>query len=142
MIAALIAAWSTGFSVPSTKSDQIAVVVVTEAVHFIGRCNGVAKASHDMRGEFEAQIHARRANMEKNVSWRGNGVVLALDFLERMQILGLGCPKSRSQASEPKPITHDKPPLEIAKAHCTQKSRQGRYKAPVRFHDAQVPDSA
>ena len=62
--------------------------------------------------------------MKEDVARRCDGVMLAADFAERMQVLRL------RRSEEPVPCVgaerHDagQPPLEVAEAHCAQKSGQ------------------
>jgi hypothetical protein len=46
------------------KSEEIAVVEVTESVHLVCRRDRMADTRHDLRGQLEAQIHALRADVE------------------------------------------------------------------------------
>src|SRR6266851_1580411 len=56
------------------EADEIAVVEVTKAVHFFCRRHRLSDARHDLRRQFEAQIHAVRANVKEQVARRGNRV--------------------------------------------------------------------
>ena len=69
------------------EAQQVAIVEVLEAVHFVGRRDGTAEPRHDLGRQFEAQIHAHGADMKEDVARRCDSVMLAADFAERMQFL-------------------------------------------------------
>ncbi len=81
---------------PVHEADQVPVVEVAEAVHLVDGVGGLAQPRADMRGQFEAQVHPVRADMEQQVRLGGDGVPLASpDFAERVQSggpLGTGQP--------------------------------------------------
>ena len=56
-------------------------------MNLIGNGNAVAQLVHDLACQFEAQIHAPRADVEQNVSGcRGGDVLSAADLAKRMQL--------------------------------------------------------
>src|SRR5689334_22095237 len=67
------------------EADQVAIVEVIEAVYFVHNADCATEPRDNLRRQFKAQIHARRANMEENVARRCNRVMLSADFTERMQ---------------------------------------------------------
>ena len=102
------------------EADQVAIIEVVEAVHFVRRGDRVAEPRHDLRRQFEAQIHSCGADMKEDVARRRDGVMPAADLAERMQVL------RPRRAEEPVPSVgaerHDarQPSLEVAKADRTQ----------------------
>ena len=102
------------------EAEQVAIVEVLEAVHFVGRGDGAAEPRHDLRRQLEAQIHARGADMKQDVARRRDGVMLAADLAERMQVL------RPRRAEQPVPgvgaESHDagQPAVEVAKADRAQ----------------------
>ena len=49
---------------PVDETHKIAVVEVTEALHFVHRGNGISDTRHNLRGQFERQVHALGAYVE------------------------------------------------------------------------------
>ena len=72
---------------PVDEADQVAIIEVSEAVHLVRRGNRAAEPRHDLRRQFEAQIHPRGADVKQDVARRRDGVMPAVDLAERMQIL-------------------------------------------------------
>ena len=71
---------------PVDESYEIAVVEVTEAVHFVHRRNGISDTRHNLRCQLETQIHALGADVKKKIAGRGDGMARAgLYFPKRMQ---------------------------------------------------------
>jgi len=60
--------------------------------------------------------------MKEDVTRRCDGVMPARISRNGCRSFGLGSPKNRSHASEPNPMTHDKPPFEVTKADRPQES--------------------
>jgi hypothetical protein len=73
---------------PVDEAEQVALVVVLEAVHFVDGGGRVADAAHDLRGELEAEIGAHCADVEKEITRRRDRMMGALDLAERMQRCG------------------------------------------------------
>ena len=74
---------------PVHEADQVPVVEVPEAVHLVDGIRGLTQPRGDVRGQFEAQVHPVRADMEQEVRLGGDGVPLAgPDFAERVQSCG------------------------------------------------------
>src|SRR5215510_3275892 len=74
---------------PIDEADQVAIIEVVEAVHFIHRGNCAAEPRHDLCRQFKAQIHTRGADMKEDVTRRCDSVMPAVDFTERMQFFRL-----------------------------------------------------
>lgn len=72
---------------PIDEADQVAIVEVLEAVHFIGRGDRAAEPRHDQCRQFEAQIHSLGADMKEDVTRRSHGMMPAVDLAERVQVL-------------------------------------------------------
>ena len=86
MIAASCAEVPVGFSVPSTKPEQVTLVEVLEAVHLVDDVDRARQSVHDLRRELEAQIHPPGADVEQQVAGRARGVVpRAVQLAERVQ---------------------------------------------------------
>ena len=109
---------------PIDETEQVAIVEVLEAVHFVRRGDGAIEPRHDLCRQFEAQIHARGADMEEDVPRRRDSVMHAPDFLERMQFL------RPRRAEQPVPGVgaerHDagQPALEVPEPDGAQKTGQ------------------
>ena len=91
---------------PVDETHQIAVVKVTEALHFVYRRNSISETRHDLRRNLEAQIHALGADVEKQIAWRGDRVARSCANLpERVEF---GGPR-RSKEAVPRvgPKAHD-----------------------------------
>ncbi len=55
-------------------------------MHFIDRGDGVAEPGHDLRRQFETEIHALGANVKQEIAGRRDGMARAgFDFAKRMQ---------------------------------------------------------
>src|SRR5262249_5789596 len=65
----------------------IAIVEVAEAVHLVDRRNRAADPRHDLRRKLEAQIHAFGADVEQEITGRGDRMALSgTNLAERMQL--------------------------------------------------------
>ena len=93
---------------------------------------------HDLRGQFEAEVHALGSNVEENVARCGDGMA-APERISRKgcSSAGRGAPKSLSQASEPNPATQVRPAsisrnstARIRPERSAQKARRLRVSAP------------
>src|SRR5262249_5627087 len=69
------------------ESDQVARVEIAEAVNLVDRGDDATEPRHDLRLQFEAQIHAPGTDVEEDVARRGDCVMPPADFTERMQLL-------------------------------------------------------
>ena len=68
------------------KADEIAVVEIAKAVHFVDRRHRLAELSHDLRRQFETQVHALGANVKDEIARRRDRMARAgFDFPKRMQ---------------------------------------------------------
>ena len=57
-------------------------------MHLIHRGDRVAEPCHDLRREFEAEIHATGADVKQQIAWRGDGMARSRpNFAERMQFV-------------------------------------------------------
>src|SRR5215813_5698839 len=74
---------------PIDEADQVAIIEVVEAVHFIHRGNCAAEPRHDLCRQFEAQVHARCTDMKKDITRRCRSMMLPADFTEWMQMFRL-----------------------------------------------------
>ena len=123
------------------ETEQVAIVEVLEAVHFVRRGDGAAQPRHDLRRQLEAEIHARGADMEEDVARRRDGVMLAADLAERMQFL------RPRRAEQPVPGVgaerHDagQPALEVAEARRRAGDRPGRRTGRARRLRPPIPRS-
>jgi hypothetical protein len=95
---------------PIDEAEQVAVVKVFEAVHFVGHRDGGAEPRDDSRRELETQIHARRADMKEKVARGGDGVMHAADFAERVQVFRFRRSPKLLPGVEPIPMTQESPP--------------------------------
>ena len=57
------------------EADEVAVVEVAEGLYLVHWRHSVSKARHQLRCQFEAQIHAFRANVEEQIARRRDGVM-------------------------------------------------------------------
>ena len=95
---------------PVDEAQQIAIVEVAEALNFIHRRNGISQTRHELSSQLEAQIHALGADVEQQVAWgRDRMARSGANLAEGCSSAGRGCPKRRSHASEPKPMTQESP---------------------------------
>ena len=106
---------------PVDETHEIAVVKVTEAMHFVYRQYSISETRHDLHRKFEAQIHTLRADVEQQVARRGNRMARSCaNLLERTK---LRRPR-RSKEPVPRvgPKGHDagEAPFKVAKFHCSQ----------------------
>lgn len=109
------------------KAQEVAFVEVAETVDFVCRGDGPSKARHDLRGEFKAQIHVLSADMEEQVSGRGNRVARAgANLAKGMQFRGTR--RSKQAVPGVRAEAHDagESGFEIAKANSAQKRREIR----------------
>ena len=98
------------------RSQEIAVVEVTEAVHFIYRRNGISDARHKLSSKLKAQIHALGTDVEQQVSRRRDRMAISsANLLEWMQVCGSRRPKEAVPRGRPKPHDAGKAPCQIAK---------------------------
>ena len=121
-----IAAGPPGF--PSRdETDQVSIVEIFETVHFVRDGDCTAEAGHDLRASSK-QIHAGGADVEEEVARGGDGMVLAVELPEWVEVLrprraekpvpGVGTeghharqPSSRSR----KPTARTRPPRSAQK---------------------------
>src|SRR5580704_11942201 len=88
------------------ETHQIAVVKITEAMHFIYRRNSISETRHDLHRKFEAQIHTLRADVKQQVTGRRNRMARsAANLAERMKLRRPRRPKKPIPRFGPK--THD-----------------------------------
>ncbi len=106
---------------PVDETQEIAVVKVTEAMHFVYRRNSISDTRHDLHSKFEAQIHTLGANVEQQVAWRGNRMARSCaNFAEHVQF------RRPRRAKEPVPRVGPKAKdagearFEVAKFHRAQ----------------------
>src|SRR5580704_1831785 len=102
------------------ETQQIAVVKITEALHFVYRRDSISQTRHDLHRKFEAQIHALRADVKQQVSGRRNRMARpAANLAERMKLCWSRRPKQPIPRIGPK--THDagKARFQVAKFYCT-----------------------
>src|ERR1700721_1690671 len=79
---------------PVDKADQVAVIEITKAMHFVDRRNGVADPGHDLGRQFETEIHALGANVKDEIAGCRHGMARAgLDFPKGMQFRRPRLPK-------------------------------------------------
>src|SRR5262249_11586304 len=68
------------------KAEQIALVEVAKALDLVSHGDYAFKASHDLHGKFEAEVHALGAYVEDHVARRRDGVAPpGTNFTEGMQ---------------------------------------------------------
>ena len=94
-------------------------------MHLVHRRDGVPELGHDLRREFEAQIHTLGANMEQEVAWRGDRMARSgAELAERVKF------RRPRVAEQPVPgVGADahhagKAGLEIAKFHRADQGRE------------------
>ncbi len=105
------------------KADQIAVVEIAKAVHFVDRRNRVTELRHDLRRQFEAEIHALGADVKQQVAGRGDRMARAgFDFAERMQFRRPRCAKQSVPRVRSEPHHAGQIAFDIAKAHRADQS--------------------
>jgi hypothetical protein len=98
------------------KSEEIAVIEVSKAVHFIHLGNHVPNTRHDLRRKLETQIHVLRSDVEQQFARRGRRMARSgANLAEGMQLRRSWCSKKLIPRSRSK--THDarKPCLNVAK---------------------------
>ena len=72
---------------PVDKPQQVAAVEIAKAVHLVDRGNGLSELRHDLRRQFEAQIHAPSADMKRQVAGCRDRVAgTGADLAERVQL--------------------------------------------------------
>jgi hypothetical protein len=59
------------------ETQEVAVVEVAEAVHFVDRRNRASDPRHDLRRKLEAQVHALGADVEQQVTGRRDRMPLS-----------------------------------------------------------------
>ena len=106
---------------PIDETQEIAVVKVTEAMHFVHRRNSISETRHDLRRKLEAQIHALRADVEQQVARRRNRMARSgANLPERMQFRRPRRPKKPVPRVGPKPHDAGEVPFQVAKLHRAQ----------------------
>ena len=75
---------------PVDEADEVAIIEIVEAVHFVRRGDRATEPRHDLCRELEAQIHTRGADMKEDVARRCDGMMAPADLTERMQVFRLG----------------------------------------------------
>src|SRR5207244_1363976 len=110
---------------PVDETDQVAVVEMLEAMHLIDGGHCPAEPNHELRREFEAEVHSGGTDVEEDVAGRGHGMTrLRPDLPERMELR-----RSRS-AEKPVPGGGTEPhdagevALEVAKGDHTNEGRE------------------
>ena len=69
------------------EADEIAVVEIAEAMHFVDGRDRVAEPRHDLRRQLEAEVHALGADVEQEIARRGDRMARSgADLAERMQL--------------------------------------------------------
>lgn len=87
----------------------------------IDRRNGAAEPGHDLRRQFETQIHAGRPDVKENIARRGNGMMHAVNFAKGMEILWPRRSKETIPGFRAQPHYAGKSRFEIAEANRPQK---------------------
>ena len=107
-----------GFSVPSTKPEQVAVVEEPEAVHLVDDRDRAGHRLEDPAGQLEADVHATRpgCGTADRRAWPGRVCRGPSSSTNGCSSAGRGPENSRSQASEPIEATTDKPFGRVAEA--------------------------
>jgi hypothetical protein len=59
------------------EAEEIAVIEVSEAVHFIDLGNRSPDTRHDLRRKLEAQIHVLSSDMEQQIAWSGGRMAIS-----------------------------------------------------------------
>src|SRR5208282_4311674 len=105
---------------PVDETEQIAVIEITEALHFVHRRNGIAETRHTLSGKLEAKIHALSADVEQQVAWRRDRMARsAANLLEGVQFRWLRLSKEAVPRVRPKPHHAGKSSFQVAKFHRT-----------------------
>src|SRR5205807_8978737 len=110
---------------PVDETDQVAVVEILEAMHLIDGGHCPAEPNHELRREFEAEVHSGGTDVEEDVAGRGHGMTrLRPDLPERMEL------RRSSSAEEPVPGGGTEPhdagevALEVAKGDRPNQRRE------------------
>ena len=89
-------------------------------MHFIGRGNGIAEPSHDLRRQLETEIHALGANVKEEIAGGGDGMARAgFDFPKRMQFRRPRLTKEPVPGVGSNPHHAGEVAFDIAKTDCT-----------------------
>ncbi len=56
------------------KTDQIAVVEITKAMHFVDRRNCPAEPGHDLSRQLETEVHTFSANVKNEIARCSHGM--------------------------------------------------------------------
>jgi hypothetical protein len=103
------------------KADEIAVIEISKAVHFVDGRNHVAEPRHDLCGQLEAEIHALGANVEEQVAGRRDCMARSgPDFAERMQLCRVRSAKESIPRIRSYPHDAGKISLNVAEADGAQ----------------------
>src|SRR5207302_5932860 len=100
------------------KADEIAIIEIFKAMHFVHGRDSVPEPRHDLRRQLEAEIRALGANVEDQVAGRGHRMARSgLDFLERMQFRRPRQAKEIVPGGRSKSHHAGKIPFKITKTH-------------------------
>src|SRR3984893_10431348 len=107
------------------EAQEVAVIEVPKAMNLVDRRDRFAEARHNLRRHFEAKIHPLRADMEQQVPWRRNRMVLgATDLAERVEFGWARVPEQPLPRIGPDPHHAGKAGFEVAKLHCANQRWQ------------------
>src|SRR5262249_8212772 len=102
---------------PIDEAEQVPLIEVLEAVHFVRRGNCATEPGHDLDRELEAQVHTDGANMEEDVAGSGDGMMPAANLTEWMQFFRPRRPEEPLPGIGAKCHDARQAALEVAEAH-------------------------
>src|SRR5207237_8473108 len=110
---------------PVDETDQVTVVEILEAMHLVDGGHRPSEPNHELRREFEAEVHSSGTDVEEDVAWRGHGMArLRPDLPERMELRRSGSAEKPVPGRGTEPHDAGEVALEVAKADRPNEGRE------------------